>query len=532
MNDQSHSKALGQDVALPETRVDYKSIAISDRANGATMLMPRNFGEIVAFSELMARADCAVRKHFRQNPGACMAVTLQAMRWQMDPFQVANKSYFVSDQLAFEGQLIAAVVITQAPIAEEPDYTYEGAGAELTCTVSIKMKSGKTLVYKSPMFKDITTKNSPLWKSDPQQQLGYYSIRSWARRHTPHIILGAYDRDEIVEATPMRTVNEPDRSQGERLSARLAASAPAANAEGFKDGVVADSLACDDAKTVSGSAAVDEAAADQDPRPMEDQLLSFAREMALDGRRAFDVWFGRLNSSATEYLKPHMASLMQAANLVQHSSTNEAAKIIEHDAEASASNHVEGSAADREDEGLPAQTGEASPAAVSFDFDAELESFTGLSGTFKTLDEMDAFARALQNDTASWFCLAPENIRDEARERFADAYEDLKKAIASDKAKADRAAAKAAKEAEKLAQAATVAPNAETAAPAVALAQPEPVNIDPKLAVLIAAGDEAAANGVRKLKFWKGRLNQKEFDALADRMAKWDAAAKKADEDL
>jgi hypothetical protein len=58
---------------------------------------------------------------------------------------------------------------------------------------------GDELEYTTPAIGSITTKNSPLWKSDPQQQLGYFAARSWARRHTPEVILGVYDREEAEQ---------------------------------------------------------------------------------------------------------------------------------------------------------------------------------------------------------------------------------------------------------------------------------------------------------------------------------------------
>ena len=56
--------------------------------------------EVVEFAKTMVKADLALPKHMRGNVGACMAVAMQAMEWQMNPFAVANKSYAVNDRLA------------------------------------------------------------------------------------------------------------------------------------------------------------------------------------------------------------------------------------------------------------------------------------------------------------------------------------------------------------------------------------------------------------------------------------------------
>jgi len=176
----------------------YKTVPLA-AIGGGGMLAPTTFGEVVSFAELMSRSQHAIPKHLRGNPGACMAITMQALRWEMDPFAVAAKAYSVNDMIAYEAQLIAAVVHTRAPIRRRPDYSFTGAGADLRCIVSCEMQDGSTKVYESPREGDIKTKNSPLWKTDPQQQLGYYSIRSWARRHTPEVLLGVYASDELDE---------------------------------------------------------------------------------------------------------------------------------------------------------------------------------------------------------------------------------------------------------------------------------------------------------------------------------------------
>lgn len=61
---------------------------------------------------------------------------------------------------------------------------------------------GAICEYETPPFKIIGIKNSPLWKSDPRQQLG--ASRAWARRNCPEVFLGVYDRDEAsaIDVTP------------------------------------------------------------------------------------------------------------------------------------------------------------------------------------------------------------------------------------------------------------------------------------------------------------------------------------------
>ena len=190
-------------VAIREPHYERVGFASLGASGGALAIS--NMAEAVSVAQLMAKSGIAIRKHLREQPGACLGVLMQAMRWEFDPYMVANKSYAVNDQLAYEAQLLAAVVLTRAAIVDEPDYTYDGEGPTRTCTVAFKMRSGKFLSYTTPQIGNIKTQNSPLWKSDPDQQLGYFAVRSWARRHQPHVLLGVYtveEAQEVIDVTP------------------------------------------------------------------------------------------------------------------------------------------------------------------------------------------------------------------------------------------------------------------------------------------------------------------------------------------
>lgn len=161
-----------------------------------------NMTDIMEFAKIMSVSQVAVPKHLRENPGACLAVVIQASEWQMSPFAVANKSYSVNDRLAYESQLVSAVILRRAPIKSRFRYEFKGEGDKRVCTVSVTTTDGDEITHSSPMFGLINPKNSPLWKSDPDQQLGYHTARSMCRRHFPDVLLGVYTMDEMQDAPP------------------------------------------------------------------------------------------------------------------------------------------------------------------------------------------------------------------------------------------------------------------------------------------------------------------------------------------
>lgn len=158
-------------------------------------------GQALEVAKLMSLSGCAVPPHLRENPGACLAIAIQSYEWSINPFALANKSYSVSDRLAYEAALYSAVVQRRAPIKGRIKYDYAGDGVTRTCTVSAELADGSGSVsYTSPKFSTIQPKNSPLWKNDPDQQMAYYSVRAFARRHFSDTMMGIATVDELMDS--------------------------------------------------------------------------------------------------------------------------------------------------------------------------------------------------------------------------------------------------------------------------------------------------------------------------------------------
>lgn len=189
-----------------------------------------NAVEVMDFAKLMSVSQQAVPPAFRNNPGMCLAVAFQAIEWRMSPFAVCNKAYVVNDRVAFESQLIHAVIEARAPLSEMLDCKYSGEGPTRQCTIIGKFLSGAVREYTTPMLKDIKIKNSPLWVADPDQQLFYYGTRSFGRKWCPHVLMGIYSKDE-VEANEFERDGTPPLPG---LHARL--SGKERPAEGFQHG--------------------------------------------------------------------------------------------------------------------------------------------------------------------------------------------------------------------------------------------------------------------------------------------------------
>lgn len=211
--------------------INGKQLLQSDSA-----LVPANMGQVVELAQLMAKAGPAVPKDFRGAPGLCAAVIFQALHWKANPFSLASLAYVVSDKVAYEAKAINAAILAHANLKDGLDCEYKGTGPERVCIVSGHINGQtKPRVYESPMLKDINPKNSPLWKSDPDQQLWYYSSRSWARKWAPHVLLGVYAPDEVEDARyDGGTIAAADKPAG-AVSALLAVKKPVSDGSADED---------------------------------------------------------------------------------------------------------------------------------------------------------------------------------------------------------------------------------------------------------------------------------------------------------
>lgn len=189
-----------------------KAIAVTPHGGSVFTVAPRSMSEVMEFAKLMSIAGICIRPMFRGNPGACLAVTLQAMKWGADPFAVANKAYEVSGQLSYESQLIHAIVNSSPALAQRLNATFSGEGQARRClVVGIIRGEAEAREYESPEISEITPKNSPLWKTDPDQQLFYYATRAWARRWVPEVLLGIYTPEELGPTIDLTPGPEPRR---------------------------------------------------------------------------------------------------------------------------------------------------------------------------------------------------------------------------------------------------------------------------------------------------------------------------------
>ncbi|MBK0003406.1 RecT family recombinase [Erwinia sp. S38] len=188
-------------------------------------------GQLQAFAGLMAQSAVTVPAHLAGKPADCMAIVMQAMQWGMNPYAVAQKTHIVNGVLGYEAQLVNAVIASSSAIQGRFHYRYGGEWERCTTTretaedkpgkngkrvrgwtdedeiglfiqVGAILRGESEITWGEPLYlSGVVTRNSPLWVSNPKQQIAYLGVKYWARLYCPEVILGVYSPDEVDQRT-------------------------------------------------------------------------------------------------------------------------------------------------------------------------------------------------------------------------------------------------------------------------------------------------------------------------------------------
>ena len=236
---ETYEPPLSQQLTRIDEPMERKRVGdmVVNRWAGLTF---NEYREAIEFSKLMSQARHSVPGYLKQNPGDCLAIVTQSLRWRLEPYWVAQHSYVAKDEglIAYDSAVHAAILLSSGLLKERPRYSYSGENGERTCTVAATFKGeSEALEYTSPPLKKCR-KNSPLWATDPDQQLGYYAVRNWGRRHAPELLGGVWDKEEFENTTQDETdITPPSPRLMDRLPGKVEA------ISGFQTDVVDAGLA-------------------------------------------------------------------------------------------------------------------------------------------------------------------------------------------------------------------------------------------------------------------------------------------------
>jgi len=222
--------------------------ALSVPSTGSSLGFLEN--AITTFEGVERLAACMAKcgtlpQHLQGKPSDCFRIVVQAAKWRMDPFAVAECTSLVHGRMCYEGKLVAAVLQAMGAIEGRLTYEISGKGQDASIVVTGTPKGAKKPAVLNGSVKEWRTHgNGSPWDKQPETQLVYRGTRQWARLYAPEAILGVYTPDEAeeirtVEATvvgtdlpptePARTGEAPAGSEQKPADPPPASQQPAAS---------------------------------------------------------------------------------------------------------------------------------------------------------------------------------------------------------------------------------------------------------------------------------------------------------------
>lgn len=238
--------------AISELRQEQSSeLNVVSTDSAALILDTHSMDNMYRLAEIMAKGRSTIPEHLRNNTGDCMAIVMQSVQWRMNPYSVAQKTHTVNGILGYEGQLVNAVITSSGVTKDRLNYEWFGDWKKIigkTKVIQMPAKDNKKAYeFRVPDYKmedevglgikvwatlkgeenprelelllvQASVRNSPLWATDPKQQLAYLAAKRWARLHAPDVILGVYTRDELDNSDKERYMGDADVVRNEEKS--------------------------------------------------------------------------------------------------------------------------------------------------------------------------------------------------------------------------------------------------------------------------------------------------------------------------
>jgi hypothetical protein len=231
-----------QRTALASVQSPRAEIAAPAISSAALILDVASMDSIMRLAEFMAKGRTTIPDHFKGSPADCAAVIMQAIQWRMNPYAVAQKTHIVNGTLGYEAQLVNSAIQSSGVTLDRFAYEWFGPWEKIIGKTKVKDVAAtgkygdkdykKAYQYRIPDYQmqdeeglgvrisatlrgeqrprvlelllvQASVRNSPLWATDPKQQLAYLAVKRWSRLYSPDVILGVYSNDELEEFSPV-----------------------------------------------------------------------------------------------------------------------------------------------------------------------------------------------------------------------------------------------------------------------------------------------------------------------------------------
>lgn len=215
--------------------------------NASNLILDNDsMNSMMKVAELMAKSHVQIPDHLKNKVGDCFGIVMVAMQWRMNPFMVAQGTYYQRGKIGYEAKLINAVAMSTGVLREEPEYQFYGDWSKilgniiekkgdkgkyyvanwdkkdeigLGVTISAKIGRFGGLRKMSVNLNQCWPRFSTQWATDPQQQISYAAITKLIKRYAPGALLGVNTEDDLpgeyreIDITPEPTQPPPEQPE-------------------------------------------------------------------------------------------------------------------------------------------------------------------------------------------------------------------------------------------------------------------------------------------------------------------------------
>lgn len=218
-----------------EMTVNPVIITSTEQANQAFSMAnlifhPTAMDRISHYSERMAQSKSLLPQVFHNNPSACEALLIKAGSLNMDPYAIGAHAFQQPNGvIGFEAKVYQAI----AQVAGGVDFEFEFFGPweniktgmnrkqalndEAGCGVKVigTYPNGKTKEWSVEM-KDCFPRFSTNWTNNPKSQTRYRALKEFLRAHSPALIMGIFDREDLEAKESAEKELNPKKQPGEK----------------------------------------------------------------------------------------------------------------------------------------------------------------------------------------------------------------------------------------------------------------------------------------------------------------------------
>jgi len=201
-----------------------EKLVVVDDSGFESYLDTAKFEQTYRVANLFAKSDL-VPAHYKNKPENCMIAVNWAMRLNIDPLMLLQKTYIIHGKPGIEAQLVIALVNARGPFTGPIRWRFAGEGKTRACTAYATHKETgdvceSTITWTMVEAEGWASKAGSKWKTIPDQMFQYRSAVFLARLYCPETILGFSTAEELrdIDGNTPAKPERPASSLEERLS--------------------------------------------------------------------------------------------------------------------------------------------------------------------------------------------------------------------------------------------------------------------------------------------------------------------------